>query len=51
VLDAKATSKRVLDTGVLDAKATSKRALDTDVLDSGSNKPKPALDRENPWGN
>ena len=43
--------KRALDTGVLDAPATSKRALDTDVLDSGSNKPKPALDRENPWGN
>jgi eukaryotic-like serine/threonine-protein kinase len=50
-LDAPATSKRALDTGVLDATATGKRALDTDVLDSGSNKPKPALDRENPWGN
>jgi serine/threonine-protein kinase len=50
-LDARATSKRALDTGVLDAPATGKRALDTDVLDSGSNKPKPALDRETPWGN
>jgi hypothetical protein len=36
---------------VLDAPATGRRTLDTDVLDSGSNKPKPALDRETPWGN
>jgi serine/threonine-protein kinase len=50
-LDAPATGKRTLDTGVLDAPATGKRTLDSDVLDSGSNKPKPALDRENPWGN
>jgi eukaryotic-like serine/threonine-protein kinase len=50
-LDAPATGKRALDTGVLDAPAAGKRALDTDVLDSGSNKPKPALDRETPWGN
>jgi serine/threonine-protein kinase len=48
VLDAPAASKRALDTGVLDAPATSKRALDPGVLDSGSNKPKPALDRETP---
>jgi serine/threonine protein kinase len=43
--------KRALDPQVLDAPATSKRALDTDVLDSGSNKPKPAFDRETPWRN
>jgi len=46
-----ADAKRALDTGALDAPESSKRALDTDVLDSGSNKPKPALDRENPWPN
>jgi serine/threonine protein kinase len=51
VLDAPATRKRGLDTGVLDAPATGRRTLDPDVLDSGSNKPKPALDRETPWGN
>jgi hypothetical protein len=41
-------TKHGLDTDVY-SKPTSKRALDSNVLDGSAAKPKPAIDRDNPW--